>query len=148
MAALTFPITDHLRRQLEQVRAETERIAQSSFWSRYRQLHGMATSLSRLTVTVDAPISDVMEKGFSELKSSEDLLRITSHVDHLATNLRIILAGISRLDMLTRFAVRRQERKLAQQLGHIESISESLHLACDPEGTHLLALAAERVAKK
>lgn len=146
MATLPISIVE-LQHEISHVHADAERVAESSFWLRVRQKNNLGNQLVHLAASQDRWIATGTEQDFSKYQP-EDLARMAPKVDDMVKILRELLRLTSTLDPLTRFAWRRPLRKLAQQVDHIESIAESLHLACDPEATQLLALAAGRIAKK
>jgi hypothetical protein len=92
----------------------------------------------------------VIEKLASANFSScpkEEIRDIVDRIDELIRYERGVLEDSQKLGMVTRFLWNASLIKLGSQVEHLDSISESLHVALDDRTTALMAMALEEVTK-
>jgi hypothetical protein len=153
MAALALPISE-LEPVVLQARAETERVV---CWSRsavagfagvchiYVKAFALRQKFSHLVTLQSSLLSRLVEKNFSEV-SSGDLEKIAEGLDRIVAGERELLRDAEGLGSEIRFLWNPLLQKLSEQAEHLDSISESLHMEVEPEGSVLLALAAGQFA--
>jgi hypothetical protein len=101
--------------------------------------------LSGLVHTQNKFISVLLERDFTQCRR-EDLTELASSLDEIVERERAILTKANTVGTEIRVWWNASLCKLSDQAEHLDSIAESLHLAADPELTHLLAMATEQVA--
>jgi hypothetical protein len=77
----------------------------------------------------------------------EEIRDIGDRIDELVRYERGVLEDSQKLGMVTRFLWNASLAKLGNQVEHLDSISESLHVALDDRTTALMAMALEEVTK-
>ena len=159
MATMALPIRE-LERSVcvdaEKARAETERVATYSGSRRADAgtalkvmcaTLGLKWLLSGLVRSQDKLLSVYRGYDFNRC-SPEQLTEVATSLGRIVNKERDILARANTLGAEIRVWWDTSLRRLAEQVDHLDSIAESLHLAADPDGTQLLALAAEQFAMK
>jgi hypothetical protein len=89
-----------------------------------------------------ALINKLVETDFL-LFPKEKVREITSLIDDLVRYEREVLENSQKLGMVTRFLWKPSLTRLRDQTEHLDSISESLHIALDDKTTALMAMALE-----
>jgi hypothetical protein len=103
------------------------------------RLHGLAKRQEAL-------IERLVDTDFAAY--SKDRIRdIVAPIDELVYCEREVLTNSQELGMVTRFLWNAALIKLGNQTEHLDSISESLHIALDDKTTALMAMALEEVTK-
>lgn len=97
---------------------------------------------SRLVTRQAKLLRALVERDFNSLPD-EELLVLATSIDGLVADERELLNLAGELGSEIRVWWNTSLIMLSEQVEHLDSISESLHLAADTEGTHLLALAVE-----
>jgi hypothetical protein len=100
--------------------------------------------LSRLATRQQAVIEKLIETDFAA-QSKGQIRNIISQIDELVSYEREVLEDSQKLGMVTRFLWNESLIKLGNQTEHLDSISESLHLALDDKTTALMAMALEEI---
>jgi hypothetical protein len=135
----------------EKARAETECVAAHSKASRADL--GTACKVAAGTIVLKwlfaalvrsqgKLISAYVEHDFSHYRR-EDLAQLSSSLDEIVAKDRAILDKVYILGAEIRVWWNASITKLEDQAEHLDSISESLRLAADAEGTALMAMAVE-----
>jgi hypothetical protein len=104
---------------------------------------GLRFLLSGLVRTQDKFISVLVERDFTECRS-EDLAELAVSLDGIVSKERAVLEKASTLGAEIRIWWNTSLAKLAQQVEHLDSIAESLHLESDPEASLLLAMSVDQ----
>jgi hypothetical protein len=102
----------------------------------------LRTKFSRLVTRQAKLLRALVERDFNSFPA-EELLVLATSIDGLVADERELLKLAGELGSEIRVWWNTSLVMLSEQVEHLDSISESLHLAADPEGTHLLALAVE-----
>lgn len=102
--------------------------------------------LYRLVNRQRALIEKLVDTNFT-IRPKEEIRDIVIRIDELVCYEREVLADSQKLGMVTRFLWNESLVKLGTQVEHLDSISESLHLALDDKTTSLMAMALEEVTK-
>ncbi len=151
MATATFPICEleqSVRIEAHLAHAATEVVAQC------------ANTVLIVTKTAQlrnryAHLVDKQERLIDALQEQDFTTCRTELMDELATSLdtlvkdeRDLLEDAQRLHPGIRRWWQASLRKLSEQVEHLDSIAESLHMETDPEAMVLLSLALEQVAVK
>jgi hypothetical protein len=100
--------------------------------------------LSRLANRQGAVIEKLVETDFTA-QPKEKIRDNVARIDELVSYEREVLENAQKLGMVTRFLWDAQLIKLGSQVEHLDSISESLHVALDDNTTALMAIALEEV---
>ena len=159
MATLTLPIREleqSVRNEAEKAQAETECVAMHSSAPRAdfgtvckvaARTLALKWLLSSLVRTQEKLISAYVKQDFTQC--SDDTLRETAaSLDRIVEKERAILNRANMLGAEIRVWWNASLVKLAEQVEHLDSIAESLHLECDDEASSLLAIAAEQFAMR
>jgi hypothetical protein len=157
MATLALPIRE-LERSVcvgaEKARAETERVATYSGMRRANV--GTALKVAAKTLGLKLILSQlvkgqdklILAYGRADLDSfrSEDISELAMSLDKIVIKDRELLNKADALGAEIRVWWSASLAKLSEQVEYLDSISESLHLAADTEGSALLAIAVEQLA--
>lgn len=149
MATATFPICEleqSVRVEAQLAHAATEVVAQcanaviivtktAQLRGRYAHLVGKQAKLIKALTAQDFTVCS--PQLMSELATS---------LDNLVRDERTLLDDATRLHPGIRRWWEASLRKLAEQVEHLDSIAESLHMESDPEAMALLSFAMEQVA--
>jgi hypothetical protein len=100
--------------------------------------------LSRLAKRQHAVIEKLIATDFAA-HSKGQIRNIVAQIDDLVSYERGVLEDSQKLGMVTRFLWNDSLTKLGNQTEHLDSISESLHLALDDKTTALMAMALEEI---
>jgi hypothetical protein len=101
-------------------------------------------TLYRLSSRQEAVIEKLINTDFTA-QPKEKTGDIAARIDELVSYEREVLENAQKLGMVTRFLWDTQLIKLGSQVEHLDSISESLHVALDDKTTALMAIALEEV---
>jgi hypothetical protein len=155
MATIALPI-----RELEQsvcvdaekARTETERVARYSGASRADVVTvckvavatiGLKWLLGGLVRHQQKLIGIYQRCDFTRYRD-QDLAELASSLYRIVEKERAVLAVANTLGAEIRIWWDASLRQLSQQVEHLDSIAESLHVECDPEASLLLAMAVEQ----
>jgi hypothetical protein len=159
MATMALPIRE-LERSVcvsaEKARAETERVVSYSVTKRADMATvckvavrtvGLKWLLSGLVRHQEKLISACQQADFTRF-SDEDLADLASSLQRMVAKERGLLAKANTLGAEIRGWWGESLLQLSQQVEHMDSIAESLHLECDPEASLLLAMAVEQFSSE
>lgn len=104
---------------------------------------GLKFLLGRLARWQGSIIASLVKEDFNSY-SSESLTELAKSIDQMVADEREALEHA--YDLGYELRAFWPLDTLQEQIEHLDSIAESLHLAADPEGTALLSLAVEQVA--
>ena len=155
MATLALPI-----RELQSARDEAERVQSytkcaaryakartddfHTVWKLAKVTFALKRRLASLATKQGMLIETLVQRDFTGW-SSDELTDFANRIDELVTDERDALAvSYDQLGSDIRFWWGTSLRTLAEQVEHLDSIAESLHVAADPKCIALLALAAEQ----
>jgi hypothetical protein len=159
MASAALPIFElerSVRVEANRAKAETDCVIQCSR-ERNENLRLIGRLISKIFSTKwrlanmakrQQEFIDALVKLDFTTMSQADLKGMASALNEEVQLQREILEAISELGAEIRIWWSASIRKLTEQVEHLDSIAESLHLAADPEGLALLSLAAEQVASR
>lgn len=102
--------------------------------------------LHKLVTRQQAVIENLVNTDFTA-PPKEKIRNIVARIDELVCYEREVLDDSQKLGMVTRFLWNESLIKLGNQVEHLDSISESLHLALDDKTTALMVMALEEVTK-
>jgi hypothetical protein len=155
MATMTFPICE-LERSVsvgaEKARAEAERVA--TYSGAVRPSVGTTVKLAGMTFVVKWMLGSLAWQQSKLIKlyqscdftrySDEEIASKAASLDRILGKERDVLNLANTLGAEIRIWWGASLRQLAEQIEHLDSIAESLHLECDREASLLLGLAAEQ----
>jgi len=156
MAAIALPISalEPIRLESREAQAETECVVVCStkedpdtatVWHIARKTFALKWRFARLTARQDKLIAWLSTTDFSQAPAS-DLTELAGKLDELIETEHQILSLAHSLGSEIRAWWTKSLALLADQVEHLESIAESLHVAADAESTSLLAVALEQIA--
>ena len=156
MATIALPINQLGAVLAEAERAEADTRCVVSFSESAAATVGTSLRLFRKTISVRHRLShivekqnlvlgDLVERNFS-YSAPEDLLTLAGRIDDLIQLEREMLKDASTLGVPIRVWWADSLSKIADQVEHFDSLSESLHAAADPQSTALMGLAVERLS--
>ena len=122
-------------------RVNIGRLSQAAY-----QTFSLKFRLHRLANRQQDVIEKLVDTDFAA-RSKETVRDILVLIDKLVYYDRELLKDSKKLGMVTRFLWNASLIKLGNQTEHLDSISESLHLALDDKTTALMAIALEEVTK-
>ena len=154
MAAIALPINT-LIPVVDEARVETSRVASCS--NAKTAETAVVLSIAKKTLKLRwklAHITHVQEKSIEKLLAADfstvptaDIKDLAEHIDKVVEGEREILRDAQNLGVPIRFWWRESLIKMAGQVEHLDSISESLHVAVDLQTSALLTIAVEHLAK-
>ena len=153
MAALAVPISQ-LAPVVDEAKAETkcvvvctkaERADATNMWQIVRKTFRLRNRFAHIVARQDEVIKKLVSRDFSSTPADE-LSSLASSIDSLVADERDLLHLVNGLGAEIRVWWASLLVKLADQLEYLDSISESLHTASDPEASMLLGLAVEQMA--
>jgi hypothetical protein len=155
MSAFALPINE-LIPMVDQAKEQTKRVVVCS-----RTEHPDKLILWRIawkTLELKGKLANVASKqeqviaklvGFDfSTTSAEKMKHIATSIDELVADEKDLLNYASRLGVEIRYWWNTSLVKIASQVDHLASISESLHLECDDGASTLIGIAVERFAVK
>ena len=153
MATMAIPINEitpvvfEAKRKTECVVecAKAERADTATLWTIARKTLSLKWKFSHLVARQSRFITRLVEQDFSQSTPAE-LTQLGGALDSLLSEERELLDMVHLLGAEIRFWWADSLSKLANQVEHLDSISESLHVAADAEVSALLATAIEQVA--
>jgi len=116
----------------------------STVWQVFQKTISLKFRFAHLVNRQARLIEKLLVREFSDISAGE-LRCLASKIDELLADERDLLKNAETLGVQIRVWWASSLLKLADQVEHLDSISESLHLAADPEGTALMAIAAEQL---
>ncbi len=149
MATLVLPISE-LEPAVIEAKAETDRVVS---WSRssvadigvafqiYSKAFALRLKFSRLVTRQGGLLSSLVDKKFSDIPR-EELRDLALRIDRLVTDERELLEEVHSVGSEVRVLWTSSLQKLSEQVEHLDSISESLHMESEAEGSLLLTVAA------
>lgn len=102
--------------------------------------------LRGLTSRQQTVIDKLVDANFASYPK-EEIRDIVGQIDELVRYERGVLEDSQKLGMVTRFLWNASLAKLGNQVEHLDSISESLHITLDDRTTALMAMALEEITK-
>lgn len=153
MAALALPISE-LAPVVDEAKVETECVAVCSkaeradtttMWHIVRKTYSLKRRFAQIVTRQGELIDKLVGRDFSTTPVAE-LSSLANSIDSLTTDERELLNLVNGLGAELRVWWATSLLRLADQVDHLESIAESLHVASDPESSLLLALAVEQMA--
>jgi hypothetical protein len=156
MATIAFPVRElelSVCVETDKARAETECVA---FYSQARAIRpgiGMtfklacAATILKFMLRSLARHQRMLIRAYQGMDftrfSDQDVLTLATSLDKIVENGRTVVAKLRTFGPRGQALWGSTLPQLAEQIEHLDSISESLHLAADPEGTALMAMAVE-----
>lgn len=156
MATMTLPICDlgAVIDEAEKAEADTKRVVSVS--GAAVATVGLTFEIFRKTISVRKRLSHLVANQADMLThftacdfssgTAEALASFAGKIDDLVAHERGLLADAESLGVPIRVWWESSLSKLADQVEHLDSISESLHLAADAETSGLLAMALSELA--
>jgi hypothetical protein len=153
MATMALPIRE-LEHSVRAAQAETERVSRQS--GATNADFAAACKVASTTIALKwcfsgvvrmqtKFISSLVERDFTAV-SREEMHALAVSLDGLVARERAILEKTNKLGAEIRVWWNTSLLKLAEQAEHLDSIAESLHVACDDEASALMAFAVEEFA--
>src|SRR6266851_8746043 len=146
MAALALPF-DQVMPIVREAEAQTRRVvvcskAKLATWNKVaasaRNTIALKFQFANLVRTQEDLIAKLVDFDFPSEQAGR-IKHIAECIDVLITNDKNLLRDANKLGTELRVWWNTSLVKLAQQVEHLDSISESLHLECDEEGSLLMA---------
>jgi hypothetical protein len=153
MATLALPICE-LEPAVIEAKAETERVVS---WSKssvanlgttcqiYLKAIILRQRFSRLVALQSKFLGFLVERDFSDC-SRQELRDLAECIDRILAGENELLGEARSIGSEIRVLWTSSLQRLSEQAEHLDSISESLHMECQPEGPILLAVAAGQFA--
>ena len=156
MAAIALPISElePVRIEAEKAQAETECVVvcskeerpdKGTVWHIAWKTFALRRRFSQLTIRQAKLITNLVKTNFTN-GSPEQLEALATSIDELVSDEREILASANSLGSEIRAWWSTSLIALADQVEYLDSISQSLHVAADPEASLLMGLAVQQMA--
>jgi hypothetical protein len=113
-------------------------------WKVFKKTLSLRHQFALIVEKQGRELAKLAERDFSEVDPAM-LESWASQIDDLIAHEREILSDTASLDVQIRAWWESSLTKLADQVEHLDSISESLHVAADPETTALMAMAIDQL---
>ena len=126
-------------------RKETSVLDSRTLWNIACKTLGLKRRLANVVTRQDKIIAGLVACDFSTVSEAQ-IADLATNIDTLVKDEYEILSLASDLGSEIRFWWRDSLARMTAQLDYFESISESLHVAVDPEASALLALSVEQLA--
>jgi hypothetical protein len=158
MATMAMPILElqrSVRVDAEKARRQTQRVVEYSKGARadvltlfrvFATTFVLKLMLWTLVRQQSKLIRSCLNADFTKV-SNEDLEKLARCFDKIIAKERDVLSKTSQLGAEIRVWWEKSLSQLNEQIEHLDSIAQSLHVECDQESSLLLAITAEEFAK-
>jgi hypothetical protein len=155
MSAMALPISElgpvvvkakaETKRVVCYSKAETSKLTFGVAWDTFAGVWHLRKQFSVLVEMQASLIRRLVVTDFTRFPM-EELKSLATEIDDLLTDERYILAEANKLGSELRYWWTKSLLEMEQQVEHLDSIAESLHVECDPEASLLLAMAVEQLS--